>query len=366
MLHCTSLELARSGRWGLIAATLLPMLATIASDHVIDTAYAWLCERRKAWNANADVWALRFCWPAEKARLREALLAGRYCFEPMQRVTKADGEVIHIWSARDALVLKALAIALGKHLPVSRRCVHVKGHGGAKAAVRAAHKHLPGHSFVLRTDVKSYYESIDQHALLEMLALHIKDRDVLNLLWQAMRRSVTWGGLYRDIERGISRGCPLSPLLGAVFLDVLDRTMEKLGLFYVRFMDDILVLAPTRWKLRRAVKCLNQVFAALEVKKHPDKTFIGRIDKGFDFLGYHFSRGPLRLAVQTLQNHATQLLRLYEQQRTAPDGADRLEEYVVRWRRWCRAGLGDGVRLEFGFAPLACHESTTCQREAYE
>ena len=58
---------------------------TIASDHVIDTAYAWLCERRKAWHANADVWALRFCWPAEKARLREALLAGRYCFEPMQR-----------------------------------------------------------------------------------------------------------------------------------------------------------------------------------------------------------------------------------------------------------------------------------------
>ena len=26
------------------------------------------------------------------------------------------------------------------------------------------------------------------------------------------------------------------------------------------------------------------------VEKHPDKTFIGRIEKGFDFPGYHF--GP--------------------------------------------------------------------------
>ena len=50
------------------------MLATIASDHVIDTAYAWLCLRRKNWPANSDVWALRFCWPAEKARLGDARL----------------------------------------------------------------------------------------------------------------------------------------------------------------------------------------------------------------------------------------------------------------------------------------------------
>ena len=83
--------LAIARHWGRVAATVLPMLATSASDHVIDTAYAWLCLRRKNWPANSDVWALRFCWSAEKVRLREALLTGRYCFEPMQRVTKADG-----------------------------------------------------------------------------------------------------------------------------------------------------------------------------------------------------------------------------------------------------------------------------------
>ena len=40
-------------------------------------------------------------------------------------------------------------------------------------------------------------------------------------------------------------------------------------------MDDIIVLAPTRWKLRRVVKTLNRELHALQLVKHPDKTFMG-------------------------------------------------------------------------------------------
>ena len=84
--------------------------------------------------------------------------------------------------------------------------------------------------------------------------------------------------------------------MGAFFLRAVDQELGKLGLFYVRFMDDIVVLAPTRWKLRAAVKALNQGLGALRLAKHPGKTFIGRIEKGFDFLGYHFSPQGLTLA----------------------------------------------------------------------
>ena len=95
------------------------------------------------------------------------------------------------------------------------------------------------------------------------------------------------------IEQSISLGCPLSPLLGALFLDVLDRRMEAAGLCYGRFMDDWLVLAPTRWKLRDAIKRVNQTLAELKVEQHPDKTFIGRICRGFEFLGYRIHPGRI-------------------------------------------------------------------------
>ena len=50
-----------------------------------------------------------------------------------------------------------------------------------------------------------------------------------------------------------------------------------------------MILAPTRWKLREAIRLVNQTLAELHVEQHPDKTFIGRISRGFDFLGYAFT-----------------------------------------------------------------------------
>ena len=47
----------------------------------------------------------------------------------------------------------------------------------------------------------------------------------------------------------------------------------------------------------------------MRIGKRPDKTFVGRIDKGFDFLGYHLSRQALTLANQTIQHFWEHLLK---------------------------------------------------------
>ncbi len=43
-----------------------------------------------------------------------------------------------------------------------------------------------------------------------------------NLSGQYLRRSSERGGVFWDYERGISLGCPLSPLIGAFYLKRLD------------------------------------------------------------------------------------------------------------------------------------------------
>ena len=97
------------------------------------------------------------------------------------------------------------------------------------------------------------------------------------------------------------------------------------------------VLAPTRWKLRRAVRIVNETLAELGLEKHPDKTFIGRAAKGFDFLGYRLSPKGLAVAKQTLERFAERAARLQERERVgrAPSGA--LGAYVA-----ALAVLGDG------------------------
>jgi RNA-directed DNA polymerase len=309
------------------------------TESQLDAAFTWLCHRRRHFPTNADVWHLRFHWAREKVHLLKRLQNRCYQFSPLQRVQKASGEVIHLWSARDALVLKVLSIMLAEVLPISMACTHVKGHGGLKSTVRQVYDQLPSHCFVLRTDVKGYYESIDHFLLMGQLAEYIKDKFILNLLWQYLHRMVERGGLYKEIQRGISRGCPLSPLIGAFFLAGLDAQFQQDGVFYVRYMDDILILVPTRWKLRRAVKTLNESFAALKLEKHPDKTFIGQIDRGFDFLGYHFSSEGLSVSQATVNKFAARATRLYEQETGKPEGFPLLGLYVQRWVRWAKGGL---------------------------
>ena len=65
-------------------------------------------------------------------------------------------------------------------------------------------------------------------------------------------------------------------------------------------MDDIVILVRMCWKLRRAFKMLNRHFHALWLEQHPDKTFVGRTDKGFGFLGYGLSPRGLGAAMATL------------------------------------------------------------------
>jgi hypothetical protein len=82
--------------------------------------------------------------------------------------------------------------------PPPLHCTHTQGHGGHKATVAGVQRRLPQFRFVLCTDVKDYYASLDHELLLEQLA--------------------------------------------------------RRGLYYVRYMDDIVVLAPTHWTLRGAVR----------------------------------------------------------------------------------------------------------------
>jgi hypothetical protein len=65
----------------------------------------------------------------------------------------------------------------------------------------------------------------------------------------------------------------------------------------------------------------------------------GRIDRGFDFLGYHFGPAGLAVAKKTIVNFIDKASRLYEQKRRAVSAASPLEIYIRRWLRWAASGL---------------------------
>src|SRR5574337_1452631 len=141
----------------------MTLLADLASDRVLDAAYAWLCRSRRRFPDDADIWSLRQRWQTEKARLQAQLATGRYRFDCLYCAELDDVGEVDIWTARDALVIKALAEILAPALSIALTCTHVKGHGGAKATVRAIRDELAHARFVFRTDVRDYYARSEEH-----------------------------------------------------------------------------------------------------------------------------------------------------------------------------------------------------------
>jgi hypothetical protein len=158
----------------------------------------------------------------------------------------------------------------------------------------------------------------------------------------------------RDTGLGMVASGGLSPLLGALYLTPLDRRMDRLCkgkrlVAYVRYMDDMVLLARTRWELRRAIAALHEEIAALGLRLHRIKRFIGRTRQGFDFLGYRIRAGArLRPSAEGLGFQNGRLRerarRLYERE----GDWHRLRQYVLRWWRWHLGGLDGMVRWKGG------------------
>ncbi|WP_413507991.1 reverse transcriptase domain-containing protein [Serratia proteamaculans] len=304
------------------------------------TAWQWLCQRRRHAPPNADVWHLRYHWQRLSGPLYEQVLAGEYRLVAMQ-VHRNAGQSWVQWCAQDALVLKWAALQAEYQLPRHARCVHLKGHGGGRQSVAEVWQALSGgdYGFVYRTDIRGYYRHIRKQQLLSQVKWHIADPVLIGLIEQYLYYSVEDGGEFHTPEQGICRGCALSPLLGASLLHHVDRYFHaQEGTFYVRYMDDFLVFTRTRWQLRRSVKRLHEFFNLGGFEAHPDKTQLGRIEHGFDWLGVWFTPTGTTIAPRALENHRARCTRLYEQARrqglSVTETAVRVRAYKARWNTW--------------------------------
>jgi len=139
----------------------------IAPDN-LQAAWTWLESRRKDSHYNNDYWHLRHYRQRLEAQIIQQLCAGTYCFSPCKQHS---GTLM--WSAQDSLVLKAMSMVLTDYLSpkLSASCFHLAGHGGAKGCVNAVSKKVEQYRFVCRSDVNSYYATID-HGMLETHVTH--------------------------------------------------------------------------------------------------------------------------------------------------------------------------------------------------
>ena len=165
------------------------------------------------------------------------------------------------------------------------------------ATRRVSEAILTGKTYVIDLDLRSYFDTVRHHIVLGKVAGRINDDKVMHLLKLILKASG---------KRGVPQGAVLSPLLSNLYLNEVDKMLERAKTVtryrqwtvveYARFADDMVVLVNAhpkqRW-LRVAVeKRLREELGKLEVEVNEDKSH--RVDlqqgEGFGFLGFEFRR----------------------------------------------------------------------------
>jgi len=268
------------------------------------------------------------------------------------------------WSEVDKTDLKHLAYLIRKQSGslLRKSCCHIKGHGGLKGVVRSIFYKKECMTFYARFDIQSYYESIDHAILLKILRSTTVSSQVLDSVEEFL--NVAWP--YAKKKRGIVAGASPSPLLGALYLSPLDCAMEALqengSIFYIRFMDDFVILTKKRWQLRKAIKIMYSILSDLKLRLHPKKQGIGKVKKGFSFLGYTFqSKKKLKASKKAVDRFKERFRRLYEQ----GVGTILLWHYVTRWNSYQHAGLLDLVSKKGGILTYYFQALKSCRAEGF-
>ncbi len=153
-----------------------------------------------------------------------------------------------------------------------------------------AHKVSENHTrtcWVLKCDIKKFFENIDHDILLEVLKKYIPDG---NIIWLLER-------VIYSFSAGSGRGLPLGNLTSQLFVNIYMNEFDQFikhklkAKYYIRYADDFVVLSQDKaWLEEMLPKMGDFLEEKLRLTLHPDKVFIKTLASGIDFLGWvHFS-----------------------------------------------------------------------------
>jgi RNA-directed DNA polymerase len=148
---------------------------------------------------------------------------------------------------------------------------------------------------VLDFDLRSYFDNIRHDRLLEKVAQRVDDDDIMHLLKCMLKASG---------KKGVPQGGVISPLLSNLYLNEVDRMLERAQeatrrgrytyIEYARYADDLVILIDAYkrhdWLIGAVEKRLREEFAKLHVEINDEKSRIVDLGRGesFGFLGFDF------------------------------------------------------------------------------
>jgi len=180
-------------------------------------------------------------WPVIADKLR----TGEYLPGAIRGVSipKPQGgeRLLGIPNVQDRVIQQALSQVLS---PIFEEEFSAHSYGyrpgrSAHDAVRAAQSFVhSGKSWTVDIDISAFFDEVDHDILMAKIGRKVRDKPVLKLIGRYLRAPMQRHGRNEKRSRGTPQGGPLSPLLANIYLDDLDKELERRGLNFCRYADD--------------------------------------------------------------------------------------------------------------------------------
>ena len=234
---------------------------------------------------------------AHPGELTSAILSGKYRPAPVKRVSipkpeKGKFRDLGIPTVIDRLVQQAVAQKLSNSYD-STFSISSFGFRPTRSAHDAIFKVMGeadrGYVWAVDMDLEKFFDTVNHSRLIRKLSTRIKDRRVLSLISRMLKSGVSVNGKVQESDVGLMQGGPLSPLLANIYLDELDKELEKRGHRFARYADDLIILCKSKRAAQRTLTSVTRfVENRMKLKVNEAKTTVSYITKGVKFLGHGF------------------------------------------------------------------------------
>jgi RNA-directed DNA polymerase len=263
----------------------------------------------------------------------------------MVEIPKANGgtRTLGIPNVLDRMIQQAIHQVLG---PVWEPEFSDHSHGfrpgrSAHDAVREAQRYAQaGKTRVVDIDLKNFFDQINHDKLMDQVSRKVKDKNLKQLIGRYLTAPMQGAdGSKHKRMRGTPQGGPLSPLLANIYLDPLDKELERRGVSFVRYADDIAIFASSA---RSAGRILQSIVAWIEknlkVEVNREKSGSGPSDQG-SLLGFRlYADGRIGVSPKSIQKLKLKVRELWEagQNRTSGELRDQWRRYIDGWWNYFR------------------------------
>ena len=145
-----------------------------------------------------------------------------------------------------------------------------------------------GYEWIIDLDLEKFFDKVPQDKLIRLVDNMVNDSDVTALIHKYLRAGVLVNGEFEETTIGTPQGGNLSPLLSNIYLNELDKELERRGLHFARYADDCVIFIKTEFSAERVMRnIVTFIETKLKLKVNAEKTHITRPTK-LKYLGFSF------------------------------------------------------------------------------